>query len=109
MKYKTVNQQISNVCGKRSRVVHIIGGGCKNELLNRFTADATGLTVIAGPDEATAIGNIMVQALGLGILKGLDLSIPLIRQACKIKEYKVHNTKIWQKEYGRFRKIVVTQ
>lgn len=107
MNYRTANEQISDVCGKESRVIHIVGGGCKNELLNQFTADATGLPVIAGPEEATAIGNIMVQAMGLGIIDSLDVAIPLIRQAVKIKDYKPRNTQIWRKEYERYKKTVV--
>ncbi len=107
MKYRTANEQITDVCGKESHIVHIVGGGCKNELLNQFTADATGLPVIAGPEEATAVGNIMVQAMGLGIIESLDVAIPLIRQAVKIKDYKPRNTKMWRKEYERFKKIIV--
>jgi len=107
MKYRMVNEEISAVCGKPSEVVHIVGGGCKNEILNQFTANATGLPVIAGPDEATAVGNIMVQAMGLGIIKGLDAAFPLIRQAFRIKEYRTEDSPQWQREYKRFRKILL--
>jgi len=107
MKYRWVNEEISEVCGNPTKVVHVVGGGSKNELLNQFTADATGLTVIAGPDEATAVGNIMVQAVGLGIISSLDVSIPLIKQAFRIKEYKTLYSEIWQKEYERFKKTVL--
>ncbi len=107
MKYRSVNEEISEVCGNPTKVVHVVGGGSKNELLNQFTANATGLTVIAGPDEATAVGNIMVQAVGLGIISSLDVSIPLIKQAFRIKEYKTLYSEIWQKEYERFKKTVL--
>lgn len=107
MKYRWVNEEISEVCGNPTKVVHVVGGGSKNELLNQFTADATGLTVIAGPDEATAVGNIMVQAVGLGIISSLEVSIPLIKQAFRIKEYKTLYSEIWQKEYERFKKTVL--
>ncbi len=106
MKYQQVNEEISQVCGKPSTVVHIVGGGCNNELLNQFTSDATGLTVIAGPDEATAIGNIMVQAMGLRIISDLSVAVPIIRKAFRIKEYKPLNPALWKTEYERFKKIL---
>ena len=55
LKYRLVDEQISGVCGSPSKVVHIVGGGCRNELLNRYTADAKGLPVVAGPEEAAAV------------------------------------------------------
>jgi len=87
LKYRMVNEQICSVSNTRSTAIHIVGGGCKNELLNRFTADAVGIPVIAGPDEATAIGNIMVQAAGLRIIQSLEESFPLIRENFTIKSY----------------------
>jgi rhamnulokinase len=107
MKYRMVNEEISKVCSRPTKVVHIVGGGCKNELLNQFTSDATGLSVIAGPDEATAVGNVMVQAMGLGIIRGLDVAIPLVRQAFSIKIYRPMNVRLWEKQYGRFKKTTM--
>ncbi len=106
MKYRMVNEEISEVCGKPSRVVHIVGGGSKNELLNQFTADALGLPVVAGPEEATAVGNIMVQAVGLGILEDLAQSLPLIRSAFPIKTFTPESHRVWSKEYDRFKKVI---
>ncbi len=102
LKYRTVNEQICNVSDTRSTAVHIVGGGCKNELLNRFTADAVGIPVIAGPDEATAIGNIMVQAMGLGIIHSLEESFPLIRENFTIKRYEPEKPRLWGAAYERF-------
>jgi len=106
MKYRLVNEEISEVSGSSSRIVHIVGGGSKNEVLNQFTADAVGLPVIAGPDEATAIGNIMVQAVGAGIIEDLTVALPFIRQAFKIKKYVPQNAGLWEEAYRRFRGIV---
>lgn len=60
-------QDLARLTGRRFTAVHIIGGGSQNRLLNQLTADACGLPVVAGPVEATALGNILVQAIGLGL------------------------------------------
>jgi rhamnulokinase len=87
-------------------VVHIVGGGSKNIMLNQFAADAMGVPVLAGPDEATAVGNLMTQAMGLGLIGSLHDAQPLIRQAFQIREYTPRNTQAWEAAYRRFRDIV---
>src|SRR5207247_11381315 len=66
LKYRLVLQNLEQLTGKRIEQIRIIGGGSKNRLLNQFTADATGRTVLAGPAEATALGNVAVQMLASG-------------------------------------------
>jgi rhamnulokinase len=106
LKYRYVNEEICRVCAKATKVVHIVGGGSKNDLLNQFTADATGFDVVAGPDEATAAGNCMVQAMGLGIIGNLDEALPIIRRGFRIKDFQPRDRKPWEKAYERFAKIV---
>jgi len=106
LKYRMINEDISAVCGQQTRQVHIVGGGSQNELLNQFAADALGLPVIAGPVEATAVGNIMVQAMGLGVIRSLHDALPIIKQAFPIKEFKPVNTVAWDQAYARFRKLM---
>jgi rhamnulokinase len=106
MKYRAVNEEISEVIGIPSTVIHIVGGGSKNELLNQFTSDATGLPVVAGPEEATAIGNIMVQALGLGIISDLSIASPLIRQRFRIERYRPQRVQQWASRYRDYRRIL---
>ncbi len=105
LKYRMVNEQICSVCGKQSKAVNIVGGGSKNEMLNQFTADALGLPVFAGPEEATAVGNFMVQAMGLGIIRSMADALPIIKAAFPIKQYKPQDTKVWDKTYEQFCKI----
>lgn len=105
LKYRMVNEQICSVCGKKSKVIHIVGGGSKNILLNQFTADALGLPVLAGPEEATAVGNFMVQAKGLGIIGSMSDALPIIKEAFLIRKYEPQDTRIWNENYERFRKI----
>ena len=74
LKYRWVLERLEELTGKHLDPIHIIGGGTKNRLLNQFTADATGRVVVTGPVEATAIGNILMQAIGLKHLGSLDRS-----------------------------------
>ncbi len=106
LKYRMVNEQIAAVCGTPSKVVHIVGGGCRNEMLNQYTADAIGLPVVAGPEEATAVGNCMVQALGLGVIRSLRDALPLIRAAFPIRDFQPRDTARWDKAYATFKSLV---
>ncbi len=75
--YRRAIRTVAELCGRDIRVVHVVGGGARNDLICRLTADATGLPVLAGPAEATAIGNLLVQAWALGDLDG---GLPAIRE-----------------------------
>ena len=75
-KYRWVLEHMEEILGYRLEVIHIVGGGSRNRLLNQFTADATGRTVITGPDEATAIGNLLVQAIATGEVGSLSEGAP---------------------------------
>ena len=103
--YRAIGEQISAVSGRPNRVVHIVGGGSRNALLNQFTANACGLKVIAGPEEATAIGNAMVQALGLGVINGMGDAQQLIRAAFPIREYRPADRPAWDAAYQRFKAV----
>ncbi len=105
LKYRMVNEQICSVTNTESKVIHIVGGGSRNVMLNQFTADAAGLPVVAGPEEATAVGNLMVQAMGMGIIESMHDALPLIEQAFPIKKFKPGEKGIWDKAYGRFKQL----
>lgn len=105
MKYRAVNEQICGVCGNTSKVVHIVGGGSNNALLNQFTANALGLPVMAGPKEGTAVGNLMVQALGLGLIQSMEEAQPLIRGSFPIKDFAPSDTDAWNAAYVRFQEV----
>jgi sugar (pentulose or hexulose) kinase len=105
LKYRMVNEQICAACGKPSKVLHIVGGGSKNATLNQFAANATGLPVLAGPEEATAVGNLMVQAMATGVIRSLHDALPIIRKAFPIGDYKPRDTEKWTTAYARFRQI----
>ncbi len=105
LKYRMVGEAVSAASGKPNRVVHIVGGGSKNEMLNQFAANATGLKVVAGPEEATAVGNAMVQAVAMGVIGQLSDGQDMIRAAFPIREYKPRETETWEKAYARFRAV----
>lgn len=105
LKYRRINEDISRVYGRPTRVVHIVGGGSQNELLNQFTADAVGLPVLAGPVEATAVGNLMVQAMGLGLIRSLPDAIPMIKKAFPIRRYRPRDAAAWGRAYGKFKAL----
>ncbi|MBA4387274.1 MAG: rhamnulokinase [Verrucomicrobia bacterium] len=106
LKYRMVNEQICLASGTRSTVVNIVGGGSKNRLLNQFAANATGLPVLAGPEEATAVGNLMVQALGLGIIRSMAETMPIIKKTFPIRQFKPKDGEAWDRAYSRFKGIV---
>jgi sugar (pentulose or hexulose) kinase len=106
LKYRFVAEQISAVSGKPNSVIHIVGGGSKNAFLNQLAANACGVKVVAGPEEATAVGNAMVQALGLGVIGKLSEAKSMIRAAFPIREFAPRERETWEKAYTKFRTFV---
>ena len=86
--------------------IHIIGGGANNRFLCQLTADATGLPVLAGPVEATAIGNILIQARGLGYVESLAEMRKIVTDSFEAIQYLPSKTLNWHETYQRFVKIV---
>lgn len=106
LKYRLVLEELKELSPHPIEKIHIIGGGSQHVTLCQFTADATSLPVMAGPVEATAIGNIMGQALALGHVRSLDEIRALVANSAELQTYEPHETKVWQAAYERFRTIV---
>lgn len=106
LKYRLVLDQLRRVYPHPINRIHVIGGGVRNRLLCQFTANAAGLEVIAGPAEATAIGNIMVQALAAGYVDSLAEMRAVIRQSFELAVYEPREIEQWNAAYDRFRDIV---
>ena len=82
--------------------MHIVGGvDAKNELLNQMTADSTGCEVIAGPIEATGVGNVVVQMIASGELASLEDARQVIADSFELKRYEPRQTPQWNEAYGR--------
>ena len=106
LKYRHVIDQLRLVLGHPIDKIHVIGGGSRNELLCQFTANATGLPVIAGPAEATAIGNILVQAMAMGHVSSLAEMRAIIRASFELRTYEPADTAAWDAAYSRFRDVL---
>ena len=102
LEYRWSTEKFRELSGKALPVIHIIGGGSRNRLLNQFTADATGCEVIAGPVEATAIGNILMQAIGLGHLSSLEEGRSLVRRSFDVTSFAPQTTPDWDEAYNRY-------
>ncbi|PIE35403.1 rhamnulokinase [candidate division KSB3 bacterium] len=106
MTYRDVLEKMEQLRGKPIEVLHMVGGGIQNTLLCQLTANATGKTVVAGPVEATAIGNIMVQALATGDIKSLQEGREIVRQSYDTVIYTPQDTKGWQEAYLRYQELL---
>lgn len=103
LKYRMTLEELEKITGTAIPVLHIVGGGCRDELLCRFTANAIGRPVIAGPVEATAIGNILCQMLASGELRSMDEARCIVRQSFPTTGYLPAGTDRWNNAYMRFR------
>jgi rhamnulokinase len=103
--YRKTLDGLEDVLGRRMRVIHIVGGGTQNELLTQMAADACGRTVIAGPVEATAIGNILVQAMATGDVKSIAELRAIVRNSFDVKRYEPRDTGKWDAAYARFKEL----
>jgi len=99
MEYRWVAEQIDQLTKKHHPVIHIIGGGSQNKLLNQFAANATGRTVIAGPVEATAIGNVLVQAIAMGEIGSLAEGRGIVKGSFAVETYQPVDTGAWDDAY----------
>jgi rhamnulokinase len=102
LRYRWVLEKLETLLGRRLDVIHIVGGGCQNTLLCQLTADACNRPVLAGPLEATAIGNVLLQAIGLGLLGSLADGREVVRQSFEVRTYTPHNPDRWEEPYQRF-------
>lgn len=108
LKYRLVLHRVMNLTKQAVDVIHIIGGGSQNGLLCQMTADATGIPVLAGPREATALGNAVVQLIALGELENMAQGRQLIRESFPLASYAPQNTAAWEAQIARFERLLTT-
>ena len=105
LEYRWVAERLDEIVGRPLPTLHIFGGGSQNKLLNQFAASATGRTVVAGPVEATAIGNILVQAIALGRLADLAEARALVRRSFEVETFEPRATAAWDAAYQRYLRL----
>lgn len=106
LRYRQVLENLRGLSPRPIETLHVIGGGSRNELLNRFTANAVGIPVVAGPSEATAIGNVMVQAMAAGQASDMAGMRRLVHRSVSLKTYQPQDTGNWDIAYIHFKNIV---
>jgi sugar (pentulose or hexulose) kinase len=106
LRYRQALESLELLGGRRIEIIHIVGGGSRNSVLNQFVADCTGRTVVAGPAEATAIGNILVQAMGSGEVAHLAEAREVVRRSFEVTEVQPRAGADWDAAYRRFQHVL---
>lgn len=104
--YRRTLEQIELLTRQKIARLHIVGGGSQNTLLNQFAANALQIPVLAGPAEATAAGNVLVQAIALGHLPSLAAARQLVRDSWQVTTYQPQDAPAWDEAYGRFANLL---
>jgi rhamnulokinase len=103
LKYRQVLESLESLVGTKFQEIRIVGGGSRIDLLNQFTADATGRRVLAGPVEATALGNIAMQMVAMGAVASLSGARELIAASFPARIFEPKNSAPWEKAFQLFR------
>lgn len=109
LRYRYLLDKLSEVSGQPIEVLHIIGGGSQNELLNQFTANATRREVVAGLAEATALGNILIQAMARQELASLEEARELVVRSFSLKRYSPREESLWEEMYQKAKSLFWTE
>ncbi|MDP8208997.1 MAG: rhamnulokinase family protein [Candidatus Electryonea clarkiae] len=105
LEYRYVLNQLETLTGRELKTIHIVGGGSQNRLLNRFAADATGCLVLAGPMEATSLGNAMIQAVSMGLISSVMEGRSIINLSFPCERFEPQQNVEWEEMYESFLKL----
>jgi rhamnulokinase len=105
LKYRFVLGSVEELTGDRVEVVHIVGGGSQNRILNQFTANACGCEVVTGPVEATVFGNLLVQARSRGEVASLAEMRAIVRASSELEQFTPMDASLWDEAASRFQRI----
>lgn len=109
LKYRYYAEKILQAANKSVSKIYIVGGGSKNELLNQFTANATGYTVCTGVTEGSSVANILLQAYGSGEVKDKQEMRQIICNTFETKSFEPKDIEIWRKKYNIFEQQISHQ
>ena len=105
LEYRRCVERLEKLTCRKIKRIHIVGGGVQNKLLCQMTADACGVPVLTGPVEATALGNIIVQAIALGQIKNVIDGRRIVRENFQLDEYSPRATEQWDRAYKMFEQL----
>lgn len=108
-RYKQVLEDLQELSNVPIQKLHIIGGGSKNNMLNQFTANAIGIEVVAGPSEATAIGNILMQAKANNQVEDKKHIRNIVRNSTSLEVFSSQNSEVWNRQYQRYLQLFKDQ
>ena len=103
--YAQRRNEAEELSGKPIKRLHSVGGGSRNARLNQFTANACGVKVIAGPTDATALGNVLVQAITLGDLPDLTSARQVVAQSMDMESFQPEDSAVWDTAKTRFKEL----
>jgi rhamnulokinase len=107
--YRAVLAELTAVSGRNVAVIHLVGGGSQNELLNQMTAGATGLPVVAGPSEATVIGNALVQFVALGEIENIAQGRQVVANSAPLRRYEAQDQAYWPAAYEQYKEVTLNE
>ena len=105
LSYRAALDEIQKLAGRMIEKLHIVGGGSQSALLNQFAANATKREVVAGPVEATAAGNVLIQAIAMGQVESVQALREIVRNSFPLHTFKPRDSDVWQKAYDRFTEL----
>lgn len=106
LKYRLTLEGIEECTGKKYNKLHVMGGGTKDTLLLKMTADSCNIPVLGGPVEATALGNVALQLMSSGIIPDIKAARKIIADGEQLKTYIPENREIWEQAYSRFKAVI---
>ena len=107
LRYRQVLDNLRTLSPRPVETLHVIGGGSRNDLLNQWTANAVGIPVVAGPSEATAIGNVMIQALAAGAAEDIASMRRLINRSIPLQTFYPEDAEVWDAAYLHFKQATM--
>lgn len=108
LRYRSVLNEIEKLAGLKMEVIHVVGGGSQNGLLNQLIANATGVPVVAGPAESTVMGNVLIQCKAAGGLNSLAEIREVVRNSSDLCDYEPDHELQWQDKAQRFDAVCST-
>ncbi len=106
LKYRWALERLGEIKGAKLDTLNIVGGGCKNKMLNQLAADSADVPFITGPEEGAAIGNLLMQAVALKELSGIEELRQVVRRSFPVETYLPHHTQQWDDAYAKLLELM---